>query len=135
MKRIDNTIRRACARGARRVAALLCATAVLLTMSVGDVYAEASAPSVLPRPSADVAAPAAVETADADDPYNLLVAAGLPEDVAGQIVVIFTESASLREAYNKLRSTFAIEPKTPDNDAFVRRVLDDYYYYCSTIEA
>lgn len=41
----------------------------------------------------------------------------------------------MAQLVDKLRSTFAIEPKTPDNDAFVRRVLDDYYYYCSTIEA
>ena len=65
---------------------------------------EAAEPETVEAPEAE--AEAAVETADADDPYNLLVAAGLPEDVAGQIVVIFTESASLREAYNKLRSTF-----------------------------
>lgn len=34
------------------------------------------------------------------------MAAGLPEDVSRQIVVIFTESANLREAYNRLRTTF-----------------------------
>ena len=40
------------------------------------------------------------------DPLKLLMDAGLEEDVASQIVVIFTESTNLREAYNKLRATF-----------------------------
>ena len=37
---------------------------------------------------------------------SLLTAAGLPEDVAQQIVVIFTESDNQRAAYNRLRTTF-----------------------------
>ena len=43
---------------------------------------------------------------EAVDPLKALVDAGMAEDVAKQIVVIFTESDSLREAYNKLRTTF-----------------------------
>ena len=45
------------------------------------------------------------ETTEAD-PFALLVASGLPEDVVGQIVEIFTESKNLRSAYNRLRTTF-----------------------------
>ncbi|MBR1822554.1 MAG: hypothetical protein IJ769_13165, partial [Clostridia bacterium] len=49
----------------------------------------------------------AVEAADeAPDPLSILISEGIPEDVARQIAEIFTESASLREAYNKLRSVF-----------------------------
>ena len=40
------------------------------------------------------------------DPLKLLTEAGLEEDVARQIVVIFTDSSSLRDAYNRLRTTF-----------------------------
>lgn len=40
------------------------------------------------------------------DPVAILVAEGIEADVAQQIAAIFTESASLREAYNKLRSVF-----------------------------
>ena len=46
------------------------------------------------------------EAEEAPDPLALLMDAGLPEDVAGQIVVIFTESESLRAAYNRLRKEF-----------------------------
>ena len=42
----------------------------------------------------------------APDPVAILVSEGIEEDVARQIADIFTESASLREAYNKLRSVF-----------------------------
>ena len=53
-------------------------------------------------------APAAAEEAPAEgpEPLALLLEAGLPEDDARKIVDIFTESAGLREAYNKLRSVF-----------------------------
>ena len=62
-------------------------------------------PEPMPEPEPE-SAPADDAPAPEDDPYALLVAAGLPEDDARQIVTIFTESASLRQAYNKLRSTF-----------------------------
>ena len=52
-----------------------------------------------------IQAPVEAEPA-APDPLAILVSEGIAEDVAQQIVVIFTESASLREAYNKLRSVF-----------------------------
>ena len=48
----------------------------------------------------------AQEEPAAADPIALLVDAGLPEDVANQIAVIFTESGNLRAAYNRLRATF-----------------------------
>ena len=54
----------------------------------------------------ETAAIAAAEPAEFPDPLAILVDAGIAEDVAQQIVVIFTESESLREAYNRLRSTF-----------------------------
>ena len=62
-----------------------------------------------PEAAVEVPEVEAVEPAPAgepDEPLARLIAAGLPEDVAGQIVVIFTESESLRAAYNRLRSTF-----------------------------
>lgn len=69
------------------------------------------APSDAPAEPAPVAAeppaaPAAEAAAETPEPLALLLEAGLPEDDAGRIVEIFTESASLREAYNKLRSVF-----------------------------
>lgn len=71
---------------------------------------EVKAPAAPKAPKTPVeeapAAPAEADEAPADDPLRILVDAGLPEDIAGQIVVIFTESANLREAYNKLRATF-----------------------------
>ena len=71
---------------------------------------EVKAPAAPKAPKTPVEeAPASPDEADetpADDPLRILVDAGLPEDIAGQIVVIFTESANLREAYNKLRATF-----------------------------
>lgn len=64
----------------------------------------AAAPAEAP---AEAQAPeAAGSEGDEPDPFALLLAAGLPEDVAGQIVVIFTESEDLRTAYNRLRTTF-----------------------------
>ena len=56
-------------------------------------------------PVEEVAEPIA-EEADEADPLALLIGAGLSEEVAGQIVEIFTDSDNLRAAYNKLRSTF-----------------------------
>ena len=54
-----------------------------------------------------VKAPEVVEVAgDVPDPLAILMGEGIEEDVAKQIVVIFTESDSLRQAYNKLRSVF-----------------------------
>ena len=65
------------------------------------------APAVAEPPVEEVPAPPEeAGEAPAEDPLRILTEAGLPEDVAGQIVVIFTESANLREAYNKLRATF-----------------------------
>ena len=74
--------------------------------------AEAEAAAVIEAPAAEPpveevpAPPEEAGEAPAEDPLRILTEAGLPEDVAGQIVVIFTESANLREAYNKLRATF-----------------------------
>jgi len=65
-----------------------------------DAAPEVEAPTV---PEVDYEAE---EAAPTEDPLKVLMDAGLPEDVASQIVVIFTESANLREAYNKLRATF-----------------------------
>ena len=65
--------------------------------------AKAEAPAVEP----EAPAPEVAESEPAaPDPLAILVSEGIAEDVAQQIVVIFTESASLREAYNKLRSLF-----------------------------
>ena len=57
-------------------------------------------------------APAAEETPQPQaeetpaDPMALLMEAGLTEEVAAQIVTIFTESDNQRSAYNRLRTTF-----------------------------
>ena len=50
--------------------------------------------------------PEVVVVDGAPDPTAILIAEGIAEDVARQITEIFSESASLREAYNKLRSVF-----------------------------
>ena len=57
-------------------------------------------------PSEDEDAPRIVESGDGPDPLALLVEAGLAENVAAQIVSIFTQSANQRAAYNRLRSVF-----------------------------
>ncbi len=75
--------------------------------SATGTAAEVEAPAAAEAPAPEE--PAAVDEADetpAEDPLRILMDAGLPEDIAGQIVVIFTESANLREAYNRLRATF-----------------------------
>ncbi len=51
-------------------------------------------------------APVAEPEPAVPDPVAILVSEGIEADVAAQIAAIFTESASLREAYNKLRSVF-----------------------------
>ena len=74
-----------------------------------EVPAAPAAPAepVKPAKAAKVPVPAApAEPAEGAEPLALLLEAGLPEDDAKQIVAIFTDSASLREAYNKLRSVF-----------------------------
>ena len=55
------------------------------------------APAPEPAEEAEPAAP---------DPVAILMAEGIEADVARRIAAIFTESATLREAYNKLRSVF-----------------------------
>ena len=70
----------------------------------GEAPAEAQAPA-----EAEAPAPAEAEPEAADgmpDPLAILVSEGIEENVARQITAIFTDSASLREAYNKLRSVF-----------------------------
>ena len=61
-------------------------------------------------PEAETVSVDALELPDepqaAPDPLPLLMEAGISEEVAQQIVVIFTESANLRTAYNRLRKTF-----------------------------
>ena len=54
-----------------------------------------------PEESVDAAAEEGVA-----DPLALLTGAGLSEEVARKIVVIFTESSDRRTAYNRLRKTF-----------------------------
>ena len=71
-----------------------------------ETAAPEAAPADAPAPmTIDLDAPDEPE-GEAVDPLALLVEAGLPEDVARQIVVIFTESDGLRDAYNRLRKTF-----------------------------
>ena len=60
--------------------------------------------AIVEEPAAEEDSEAA--QAEGPDPMAMLLEAGIAEDVAGQIVEIFTDSQSLREAYNKLRSTF-----------------------------
>ena len=70
----------------------------------GEAPAEEEAPAEPP-----VTAPEEEEVVVVDgapDPTAILIAEGIEEDVARQITEIFSESASLREAYNKLRSVF-----------------------------
>jgi len=80
-----------------------------------EISAPAAAETAAPEPSDDAAAAPDAEREAAEseptpegapDPLSLLLGAGLKEDVARQIVVIFTESANLRAAYNRLRTTF-----------------------------
>ncbi|MBQ8953924.1 MAG: hypothetical protein IJ048_07385, partial [Clostridia bacterium] len=59
-----------------------------------------------PVPEPAPAQETAEEAPAGADPLALLVAAGLTEEVAQQIAVIFTESANQRAAYNRLRTTF-----------------------------
>ena len=69
----------------------------------------AEAPAVEPAPETEPAPEAKPEPAapaEESDPTAVLVAAGFEEDVARQITAIFTESGSLRAAYNRLRTTF-----------------------------
>ena len=74
--------------------------------AAAEVPAEGVEP-VAAEPEAVAEAPVeAVEAPEAPDALAILLDAGIPEDVAQQIVVIFTESQSLREAYNQLRRTF-----------------------------
>ena len=61
------------------------------------------------KAEAPVEAPAQEEVVVVDgapDPTAILISEGIEEDVARQITAIFSESGSLREAYNKLRSVF-----------------------------
>ncbi len=58
-------------------------------------------------PAEEAPAEEPVQVVDgAPDPLAILLGEGIEEDVARQIVAIFTESDSLRQAYNKLRSVF-----------------------------
>ena len=69
--------------------------------------AEAAEAPVTAAPAPETADAATEEAAgEGADPLALLVAAGVDEDTARQIVVIFTESENLRSAYNRLRTTF-----------------------------
>ena len=78
------------------------------------VAAEETAPvEMAPEAAAEEPTPAPVEEAPRAeepeapvDPLALLMEAGLTEEIASQIVVIFTESDNQRAAYNKLRTTF-----------------------------
>ncbi|MBO4297570.1 MAG: NYN domain-containing protein [Clostridia bacterium] len=63
---------------------------------------EASAPAE--EPTGEL--PAYEEEAPQPDPLALLMEAGLAENVASQIVSIFTQSDNQRAAYNRLRSVF-----------------------------
>ncbi len=70
--------------------------------------AKAEQPAEQPE-EAPVEAPAEPEVVVVDgapDPTAILMGEGIEEDVAKQITAIFSESGSLREAYNKLRSVF-----------------------------
>ena len=65
---------------------------------------ETEAPAVIVEAEPEEASAAGSEAAV--DPFALLVDSGLSEEIAGQIVEIFTESRNLRSAYNRLRTTF-----------------------------
>ena len=71
-----------------------------------EAPAEPETPAVEPEAPVSVEETPASDEGEAADPLSLLTAAGLPEDVAQQIVVIFTESDNQRAAYNRLRTTF-----------------------------
>lgn len=67
---------------------------------------EAPAEDSVPPEGSVSTEPEVVVVDGAPDPTAILIAEGIAEDVARQITAIFSESASLREAYNKLRSVF-----------------------------
>ena len=73
---------------------------------VAEAPAEAAEAPAEETAPAEESAPQPQDEAQAADPLALLMDAGLTEDVAEQIVAIFTESANQRAAYNKLRTTF-----------------------------
>ena len=70
------------------------------------VSEEIEAPAVEAVAEVEGEAPRTDEPDAPVDPLALLMDAGLTEEIASQIVVIFTESDNQRAAYNKLRTTF-----------------------------